>query len=162
MTLTKDELIVAIEAIRRVHCKYLPGMTGSGFCDCKFGGKDINSVSGEQTGCPELRTVGRLLEKMSEKDYQSLFDPSSPRMDEITTRCEGWTRRGGAFSFGPVQWEQCENDAVITMTVIQEGETSEMPACIECWSTALKTDMEILAVVPFVKGTTDEQVMQND
>lgn len=27
-------------------------------------------------------------------------------------RCEGYVRKGGVFTFGPVKWVQCENEAV--------------------------------------------------
>lgn len=49
-------------------------------------------------------------------------------------RCEGWRRHGGAFTFGPVRWEQCRNDAVVLLTVEQGGEVlKDSPACAVCW-----------------------------
>jgi hypothetical protein len=48
-------------------------------------------------------------------------------------RCEGWRRRGGAFTLGPVSWEQCKADAVALLTVKQDGEVSTLPGCFQCW-----------------------------
>lgn len=66
-------------------------------------------------------------------------------------RCEGWTRHGGIFSFGPVTWTQCENEAVVMLTVIQDGKEEKQPACIECWNKGIETGIEIINVVPLVE-----------
>lgn len=34
------------------------------FCDCKYGGEDVGTLRGEQTGCPELREVIHILEAL--------------------------------------------------------------------------------------------------
>lgn len=67
-----------------------------------------------------------------------------------TVRCEGWRRYGGAFTFGPVRWEQCKNDAVVNLKVRQEGEVQEMPGCMECWNEAIENSgkIEILEAKP--------------
>lgn len=62
------------------------------------------------------------------------------------TRCEGWRRYGGAFSFGIPKWEQCKKDAVVTLTV--KGETTKFPACLECWKEAKDRGNEIEAAEP--------------
>lgn len=56
-------------------------------------------------------------------------------------QCEGMRRFGGAFSLGPVQWKQCENEATVMLTVKQKGEkVGEFPACPTCWQECLGTE----------------------
>ena len=62
-------------------------------------------------------------------------------------RCEGWRRTGGAFSFGPVKWSQCENNAIVMLEVRQK-EVKEFPACIECWNEAIGRGIEIMEARP--------------
>lgn len=66
------------------------------------------------------------------------------------TRCEGWRRRGGVFTLGPVTWEQCENDATVMLTVQQAKKVERMPACVVCWNEAMERCIKILAVEPGV------------
>jgi hypothetical protein len=54
-------------------------------------------------------------------------------------RCEGFRRHGGAFSLGPVTWEQCCETATVLLTVTQDGETQTLPACPTCWEEARNT-----------------------
>jgi len=61
-------------------------------------------------------------------------------------RCEGYRRYGGAFTLGPVQWEQCSYDATIILTVVQDGKTQTMPACGKCWKEAVENKIEIKSV----------------
>lgn len=67
-------------------------------------------------------------------------------------RCEGWTRHGGVFTFGPVTWTQCPNEAVVMLKVEQkvEGQSgvSEQPACIDCWKEAKAWPITILSATP--------------
>jgi hypothetical protein len=63
-------------------------------------------------------------------------------------RCEGWTRTGGAFSFGPIVWSQCENDAVVNLTVVQDGVEEVQPACVDCWNKGIEKGIVIKSVVP--------------
>jgi hypothetical protein len=63
-------------------------------------------------------------------------------------QCEGWRRTGGAFTFGPVKWEQCENSALVMLTVVQNAKKEELPACRKCWNEAIENKIEISAVVP--------------
>lgn len=51
-------------------------------------------------------------------------------------RCEGYRRYGGAFTFGPVRWERCKEDAVVLLTMTQEGKESKLPSCLRCWKEA--------------------------
>jgi len=52
-------------------------------------------------------------------------------------RCEGFIRHGGAFTFGPVRWNQCEAEADVMLTVIQDGAEQNFPACFSCWKRAV-------------------------
>lgn len=66
----------------------------------------------------------------------------------VVPRCEGWRRTGGAFTLGPVRWQQCENTAIVRLTVTQAGETEQISACLECWREATGREIEILEAVP--------------
>lgn len=57
-------------------------------------------------------------------------------------RCEGWRRNGGAFTFGPVKWSQCENNATVILEVVQE-EVEQLPACMVCWQEAIEKGIKI-------------------
>lgn len=63
-----------------------------------------------------------------------------------TTRCEGWRRRGGAFTLGPVKWYQCENAATVEIAVAQDGQTVKYPACPDCWREATERGLDIQGV----------------
>ena len=65
----------------------------------------------------------------------------------LGARCEGWRRYGGAFTLGPVEWRQCENDAIVLLKVRQE-KIEELPACAECWKEVLENKIEILESKP--------------
>ena len=62
-------------------------------------------------------------------------------------RCEGWRRIGGAMSFGPPEWTQCENNAVVMLDVVQDKKREKLPACQTCLQEALATrSVNVLAV----------------
>ena len=69
-------------------------------------------------------------------------------------RCEGYRRYGGAFTFGPVIWRQCENEAMVMLEVKQKEEgVYKGPACGECWQEAIGNDkIEIISVEPIIAG----------
>ncbi len=71
-------------------------------------------------------------------------------MDDVEkARCEGFRRYGGAFSFGPVTWKQCENDATVSMNVVQDGVEQRFLACHTCWVEAYSSkEIKILEVHP--------------
>ena len=59
---SRDELARLAAEIGAALCCYAPGHGDpdawpTSFCDCKFGGSGV----GEQTGCPEARTLHRML-----------------------------------------------------------------------------------------------------
>lgn len=69
-------------------------------------------------------------------------------------RCEGWRRTYGAFSLGPVDWYQCENDGTVMLKLDQGGEISELPACQHCWNECLETKgIEVLEAKPLPSNT---------
>jgi len=75
---------------------------------------------------------------------------------EVTMRCEGWRRYGGAFSFGPVKWEQCKNEAIVMLELKQDGKIEKLPGCMTCWQEAINTKaIEIISVVPIEKVTNE-------
>lgn len=59
----------------------------------------------------------------------------------MKTRCEGWRRYGGAFSLGPVSWEQCKDNATVTAVFTNLGDKKgkRMPACDHCLREAQTT-----------------------
>lgn len=64
-----------------------------------------------------------------------------------TIRCEGWYRNGGAFTLGPVYWEQCANHATFRVRTVQDKKTNTLPCCPFCLEEARKTpDIKILSV----------------
>lgn len=74
----------------------------------------------------------------------------------MKTQCEGWRRKGGAFSFGPVTWSQCENEATVTLEVVQDGKSIAFPACFTCWSEAIAKEFEIASAEPQEQRTTKQ------
>ena len=67
-------------------------------------------------------------------------------------RCEGWRRYGGAFTLGPPEWVQCENDAIVLLTVQQE-KVETLPSCSDCWKEGIKRGITILKVEPVEEET---------
>lgn len=52
------------------------------------------------------------------------------------------------MTFGRPVWEQCQNDAVVSITVIRDGKQETSPGCMECWSECLSRGIEVASVVP--------------
>ena len=63
-------------------------------------------------------------------------------------RCEGYRRHGGAFTLGPVRWEQCKNEATVNLDIKQDGDRGVMPACHECWLEAVEKSVIIYYATP--------------
>ena len=56
-------------------------------------------------------------------------------------QCEGWRRTGGALSFGPVKWIQCENKATIMLQFKQGDEDiTALGACPVYWKECIEHD----------------------
>ncbi len=67
-------------------------------------------------------------------------------------RCEGWIRKGGAFTLGPVEWTQCENESIVMIKFKQGDEdVTTLPACKGCWQRCIDSnDIKILSAKPIV------------
>ena len=72
------------------------------------------------------------------------------------TRCEGWRRRGGAFTLGPVVWKQCESDAIVLLEVTQDNKTEKQPSCKSCWLEAIENNITIESAVPLEINDTQD------
>jgi len=72
-------------------------------------------------------------------------------------QCEGYRRHGGAFTLGPVRWEQCSNDATVMLHLIQDGKEKTFPACPVCWNEALENGdqwkIKVLNAKPIMEVT---------
>lgn len=69
--------------------------------------------------------------------------------DAASVRCEGWSRTGGAFTLGPVKWEQCKSDAIVNLKFKQGNEpVKTLPACKACWEECFKNGIEIITSTP--------------
>ena len=71
----------------------------------------------------------------------------------MAKQCEGWTRKGGVFTLGPVTWSQCQNDATVMIEFEQEDEgIKTLPGCVECWQKCIDSEkIEIISVIPIVE-----------
>jgi len=69
-----------------------------------------------------------------------------------TVRCEGFRRYGGAFTLGPVRWEQCKEKATVQLRIKQDGKKQSFPACDTCWREAERTKgMKVISASPVKK-----------
>lgn len=62
-------------------------------------------------------------------------------------KCEGWTRKGGAFTLGLPVWSQCESEAIVMIELEQE-EIEILPGCTICWEKAIERGIKIISVTP--------------
>jgi len=67
---------------------------------------------------------------------------------KIKNRCEGWRRRGGAFTLGPVVWTQCDQPGIVMLTFIDDSKTRTLPACKKCWQECIDNGLTIKKVEP--------------
>lgn len=63
----KEQVAKALSAMQKKVCCYVGEV-----CDCKYGFTGEVGY-GEQTCCPELRTVVELLIKMTEEEYETIL-----------------------------------------------------------------------------------------
>lgn len=68
----------------------------------------------------------------------------------IHTRCEGRRRYGGAFTLGPVRWEQCKEDATVTLKCEDCGTVDTLPFCQVCWDEGLRCGIKIIEAKPII------------
>jgi hypothetical protein len=82
-------------------------------------------------------------------DNYSMSQEQTVETLKAPLQCEGWRRKGGAFSFGPPVWTQCPNPAVVLVTLEQDKKVVEnSPACLECWKEGVKLGLKQLGVTP--------------
>lgn len=60
-------------------------------------------------------------------------------------RCEGYRRYGGAFTLGPVRWEQCNEEGIVVLHIAGCEPT---PACSKCWKEAIENKLPIESADP--------------
>ena len=66
----------------------------------------------------------------------------------MNKRCEGYRRYGGVFTLGPVKWEQCKENAIVTLKVKQDNKIETSLACQTCWNECLDNKIEIIEAKP--------------
>ena len=75
----KEQVENALRLMQRKVCCYdglFRNNPAPATCDCKYGYNPLpndHSYDTERTGCPELRTVVCLLEKMTEREYHTIL-----------------------------------------------------------------------------------------
>lgn len=94
ITVSREKVLGGLDlAAKALCCQYqdLQGARKHGVCDCKYGGQNATSGSvkamsetlvelygqakpGEQTGCPEVRLAGYILQKMTPEEFKAIFD----------------------------------------------------------------------------------------
>lgn len=77
---TREDCLRVLRMVGRESCQY-SGNWPENFCDCKYGVKgkpmfpkysndlQVRDISGEQCGCPELRSIYRVIENMSDEEW---------------------------------------------------------------------------------------------
>lgn len=70
------------------------------------------------------------------------------RLPDGSLRCDAWRRKGGAFTLGPPVWRQCENAAIVLLTIQQEDKLVDSPACVVCWEEGRQAGLKYLDVKP--------------
>lgn len=73
----KSEVRNALHLLQREACVYDGNFHKDppDFCDCKYGyAGNLLKGNSEMSGCPELRTVVELLDKMTEEEYTTILE----------------------------------------------------------------------------------------
>lgn len=71
----RESALAAIKALGARACDYCcdPELWPDGqMCDCKYGVRADSSLMGEQTGCPELRSIYVLVREMTDAEWAIL------------------------------------------------------------------------------------------
>jgi hypothetical protein len=71
----KEQVKRALHKMQREVCQYdsFRHPDPPDFCDCKYGFDEDHHLYSEKCGCPELRTVVELLDKMTEEEYNRIL-----------------------------------------------------------------------------------------
>jgi hypothetical protein len=77
--------------------------------------------------------------------------------NELLKQCQGFRRYGGAFTLGPVRWEQCKEAPIVLITLISgtTGKPTTMPACNTCWLECINQKVELIKVEPYKSTRKD-------
>jgi hypothetical protein len=67
----------------------------------------------------------------------------------MTKQCEGYIRRGGAFTFGRPEWFQCKNDATMKLMVTQNEKKESFACCDECLTRVIDKKIHIESMERF-------------
>lgn len=97
---SRERVLEVIELLAKGVCEYYHDPTCKKpltVCDCKYGGRNIMAnvrnlpdeqrrelglLPGEQTGCPELRLVGFIMQNMTAEEFKTILE----RGDTVRTR----------------------------------------------------------------------------
>ena len=71
---SRERTMAAIANLGSLKCAYLPGHGDpvawpTSRCDCKYGFTVASKPYSEQTGCPEMRSVYKVLEAMTDEEW---------------------------------------------------------------------------------------------
>lgn len=64
------------------------------------------------------------------------------------SRCDGWHRRGGAFTMGPVTWSQCSKVPDFHLRIDQGDGVEHFYCCVECFETSVDGKITVIEKVP--------------
>jgi hypothetical protein len=83
--MTREQAIEAVKRIGVKFCVYSSGPEWAATCDCKYGVESDRSAResyycGEQTGCPEMRSLQILLMDMTDEEYAAIKARSMERL----------------------------------------------------------------------------------
>ena len=67
---SREEMIETLTKIAASHCGYSIHGKLARVCDCKYG---FDPTRSERSGCPELRAMMELLDKMGDLEYFEIF-----------------------------------------------------------------------------------------
>lgn len=67
---TRQQALKTIYELGARQCLYSREDKWANFCDCKYGSAHIGGGMGEQTGCPELRTLHLVVSYMSDDEWE--------------------------------------------------------------------------------------------
>lgn len=58
---------------------------------------------------------------------------------------------------GMPEWEQCSEEAVVTLEVEQHMRIQNLPACLTCWNEANDSGIKILKATPISPAAPETQ-----
>ena len=71
---SREQVLDALQQIGGEHCVYA-GEWPHNFCDCKYGYQGVEvAARGEQSGCPELRTLYAVIWAMADEEFNQKYN----------------------------------------------------------------------------------------